>query len=275
MVLLLLAAAAVVPASAQLTAAKNAEVAMGHHHLNVTDIGAHTRFWSDLLGGEHVKLGRTDVMKFPNALVFLRQQASSGGTRGTIVNHVGFHVRELKSLISKLKQAGVPIVTRTEISGGRAKGDIYHIEAQNLYLAFVLGPDDIKVELLEDSSMDVPIENHHIHFYGPDIPGMKSWYVKMLGAKPGRRGNFEAADVPGVNLTFSGAEGKAKGLQGTVLDHIGFEVKNLEAFCKKLEAMGIRFDRPYRKIDSINLGIAFLTDPWGTYIELTEGLDAL
>ncbi len=45
--------------------------------------------------------------------------------------------------------------------------------------------------------------------------------------------------------------------------------------CRKLEAAGIEFSVPYRKVDAIGLGIAFFTDPWGTFIELTEGLDAL
>jgi hypothetical protein len=56
------------------------------------------------------------------------------------------------------------------------------------------------------------------------------------------------------------------------LDHIGFEVKNLEEFCKKLEAAGQKFDRPYTRLPNSTTAIAFLTDPWGTYIELTENL---
>jgi extradiol dioxygenase family protein len=59
------------------------------------------------------------------------------------------------------------------------------------------------------------------------------------------------------------------------LDHIGFEVQDLEAFTKKLEAAGVKFDVSYRKIPALGLSLAFLTDPWGTYIELTEGLDKL
>jgi hypothetical protein len=35
--------------------------------------------------------------------------------------------------------------------------------------------------------------------------------------------------------------------KGRVLDHIGFDVKNLAAFCKKLEAAGIKLDRPCTK----------------------------
>jgi hypothetical protein len=50
-------------------------------------------------------------------------------------------------------------------------------------------------------------------------------------------------------------------------------VKDLEAFCKKLESMGIIPSVPYRKVPALGIAIAFITDPWGTYIELTEGLD--
>jgi catechol 2,3-dioxygenase-like lactoylglutathione lyase family enzyme len=56
------------------------------------------------------------------------------------------------------------------------------------------------------------------------------------------------------------------------MDHIGFEVKNLEAFCKKLEAQGVKFEIPYRDVPQLGLKIAFLVDPEGTRIELTEGL---
>ncbi len=60
--------------------------------------------------------------------------------------------------------------------------------------------------------------------------------------------------------------------KGRSLDHIGFEVRNLESFCKQLSAEGVQFEMPYRDIPAIGLKIAFLTDPEGTRIELTEGL---
>ncbi len=48
---------------------------------------------------------------------------------------------------------------------------------------------------------------------------------------------------------------------------------NLEAFCKQLEAKGVEFDIAYHKVPRLGLGVAFLTDPSGVYMELTEGLD--
>jgi hypothetical protein len=32
---------------------------------------------------------------------------------------------------------------------------------------------------------------------------------------------------------------------------------------------------PYRTVPALGIAIAFFTDPWGTYIELTEGLDKI
>ena len=62
--------------------------------------------------------------------------------------------------------------------------------------------------------------------------------------------------------------------KGRALDHIGFDVNNLEAFCKKLQAAGIKLDRPYSK-NANGVGLAFIYDPWGTYIELNERPNAV
>ena len=60
--------------------------------------------------------------------------------------------------------------------------------------------------------------------------------------------------------------------KGRAIDHIGFEVRNLEAFVKTLQAAGVTFDAPFREVPAIGLKIAFILDPVGTRIELTEGL---
>jgi catechol 2,3-dioxygenase-like lactoylglutathione lyase family enzyme len=249
-----------------------APVSMGHHHLNTPDLAASLRFW-ELLGATKVPFGEYAVMKFPDLLVFLRETAPSGGSRGTTVNHVGLKLRNVRAKVDELKTKGVPIITREELAD--AKEDVYFNQAQKTNLAFVLSPEGAKVELFEDPSSPHEVANHHIHFYTPDIPKMKAWYVETFGAEPGTRGGMEAAQLPGVNLTFSPAAGPVVGTKGRAVDHIGFEVADLKAFCAKLESRGIKFDRPYTERPELKSAIAFFTDPWGTYIELTEGLDAL
>ena len=261
-------------ASAQLTAANDGPIVYGHHHLNVTDVAAHKRFWGDTLGGTPTMFANSEIFKFPNVLVFVREQVPTGGTKGTTVNHLGFRVPSVRRMVDKARAAGFPVVTRAELPPSLEVMDgIARIENQDTNIAFVMGPDDTKVELFEDRSMSIPIALHHIHFASQNVDEMKAWYVKMFGAEPGMRGSFQAADLPGVNLTWSPSDESLTGTQGRALDHIGFEVENLEEFCRRLEGMGITFDRPYTEIAALDLAIAFFTDPFGTYIELTEGLD--
>jgi catechol 2,3-dioxygenase-like lactoylglutathione lyase family enzyme len=262
-------------APAQLPPASAGPVVMGHHHFNVSDVDAHKHFWVDLLGAEAVQLGPITVIKVPGGLIALSKKPSAGGSRGTTINHIGFQVPDVDALVAKLKADGVQIVTKQEVSGGRATSDVYHTDAQDTDLAFVLAPDDIKVELMENPELEVPIVNHHTHFAAPDVEAMQKWYADMFGAKPGMRGQFQAADLPGVNLTFSPTVGGEVGTKGRSIDHTGFEVRGLEEFCEKLEAKGVKFDVPFRDVPALKLKVAFLTDPWGTYLELTEGLDKL
>ena len=261
-------------ALAQLTAASQGPIVYGHHHLTVTSIDEHKKFWVDTLGGELVTIGNLEIVRFPNVLVFMREAAPTGGTKGTTVNHIGFSVPSTRSMVETVRGAGYPIVTRAELPPALAVEDgLAHIADQDTYIAYTMAPDDVKVEFVENRAQTQPIALHHIHFAGP-VDEMKAWYVKTFNAVPGMRGSFEAADLPGVNLTYSPSAETTVGTRGRSLDHLGFEVKNLEAFCRQLEAQGVTFDRPYAEVAALNLAIAFFTDPFGTYIELTEGLDA-
>jgi len=54
---------------------------------------------------------------------------------------------------------------------------------------------------------------------------------------------------------------------------IGFEMRNLRDFIQRLQAKGIQLREPYRRVpEPGNIGVAKLTDPSGTSIELTEGM---
>lgn len=240
----------------QLAVPGDSGVAMGHLHLNSKDSEAQARFWTEVLGAKRGQFANGDFFKLPGVLVMVRASDPSGPSEGTVVNHVGLKVRDLAATLARAEAGQVEIVSRS------AKQ------------AMLVAPGGLRVELTEDPAA-APVENHHIHFYTAEVEKMRQWYVETLGAKPGKRGKFEAADLPGVNLSFTLADSPPAGTKGRALDHIGFEVKGLEAFVKKLEARGVKFDVPYRKLPALNLEIAFFTDPWGTYIELTEGLDRI
>ena len=142
--------------------------------------------------------------------------------------------------------------------------------------AYVITPDGLKVEILEDKTQSVPIRHEHVHFFLPESELAKSqaWYAKIFGAKPGTRNGAMVADLPGVQLRFAKTATPAVTTKGRILDHIGFDVVDLQGFIKKLEAEGVKLDRPYVKNPN-GVALAFITDPWGTYIELNERPNAV
>ncbi len=246
-----------------------------HFHLNVTNVDDHKRFFADTLGGVPTLMAASidQAVAFPNGVVFLRKQPPTGGTKGTTVNHVAFGVPDIRQMVDTVKAAGFSMITRAEVPPSlEVQDDLCFMADQGTFVAFTMAPDETKIEFIEIKSQPNPIAFHHIHFAGPQVPEMKAWYVRVFEARPGRRGNFEAADLPGINLTYSASPSPVVGTRGRALDRIGFEVKGLDAFRRKLPALGIAQVDPDGGASSLTGPSAFLTDPWGTFIEVTEAL---
>lgn len=245
-------------ASAQPAPFNEAGVTMGHWHLNSRDVEANKKIFA-ALGGVVAKPGDFDIVKFPGVVVFLHLRPgvppATGGTDGTVINHVGFQVPNVQEAFAKWKAAGVPIEM------GKDRTD----------QAWITTGDGLRVEILEDKTQTIPIKHHHVHFYVADsaIAPMQAWYVKHFGAIAGTRGRFQAADLPGVNLTFTKTDKPTIPTSGRVLDHIGFDVKNMNEFVKTLQAGGVKLTRPV--VGQPNGSkLTFLQDEWGTSIELNE-----
>ena len=243
-------------AEAQLADPGAGGIAMGHLHLTVPDVEEGRHFWH-AFGGTSVMNGRLELIQIPGVFVMLREAEPTGGSVGSTVNHIGFHVRDMAASRAAWAEAGLEIE-----DGSRPEQ------------AYLTAPGPVRVEILEGQSQTVPIEMDHIHFNtAAPADEVQAWYAEHFGTQPMERGRFAAGTVPGVVLLFSSIEGTWAPTRGRAIDHIGFEVRDLEAFCQKLEAAGLTFDRPYGPVPGFDkLAIAYLTDPWGTYIELTEFL---
>jgi catechol 2,3-dioxygenase-like lactoylglutathione lyase family enzyme len=249
---------------------------MGHVHVNVRDIEASKTFYVGL-GGTAARIGTLDVIRYPGALFILRKADPAGGMEGSSVNHIGFVVKDGTSLMARLKAQGLKIASNgTDWRGG-----------------YVYSPDGVKIEIIDRPTLSVPLQFEQVHFFvadpgpdgGPAWSELQAWYSKVFGAQvrtstltPPSAGNLASAPMSASVLSdtilrFSKVDAATVPTKGRAMDHIGFEVKHLEAFCKQLEAKGVKFDVPYSYRKELGIGLAFLTDPKGTYIELNEGLD--
>src|SRR6516164_758688 len=255
--LLFASALAAGSAVAQPAAFNEAGVTMGHWHIASKDVEANKKLFL-AMGGKLYMPGGNPLMMFPGTYINLNlgTEKGDGGTPGSVVNHVGFIVNNVQEQVAKWKAAGVPV-----LSGGNGRLD----------QAFVVTPDGVRIEILEDKTQSMPIRNEHVHLSVPegDIPKAQAWYAKTFGGKAGTRNNAAVVDLPGVQIRFARADAKQAPTHGRVLDHIGFDVKDHAAFVKKIQAEGIQLDEPVRKSAAGNT-ITYITDPWGTRIEIVQ-----
>ena len=244
-------------AFAQLAAPNTAGVAAGHLHINAADVDAQVKFWT-AAGGKVVQREKLTMVQFPGIYVLVRKQDSTGGTDGSSINHIGFSVRDFDGSVAKWKAAGLTWEPGRPSPDGQG---------------FLVAPDKVRVEIFERPAQAAPMMMNHIHLQVTDVMQAQQWYVQHFGAIAGKRGRWDVANVPGTELTLGKVDAVQAPSDGRAVDHIGFEVRGIDAFVAKLRAAGIKTDADIRNsANASGLRIVYVTDPWGTKIEITEGL---
>lgn len=262
--LLSIAAAALVlaqPAHAQLAPLNDLGVTFAHVHLNVTDAAAHEELWSNVFDGAIVAKGSLRTVRLPNMLVVFTEREPTGPSQGTVMDHFGFKVRDIDEILAEWRARGLEV--QSEFNG-----------AEGFRNAYVIAPDGVRLELQEDPQLPVKATGYHVHFWSNQTEELMAFYENTFGAWTWPRGNIETtSNVPGMNLSFASCRTECVATRGRAIDHIGFEIDGLEQFVAGMQARGVDFQMGYREIGSIELAIAFFTDPSGVYVELTEGFD--
>jgi catechol 2,3-dioxygenase-like lactoylglutathione lyase family enzyme len=244
-------------AQAQLAAPNAAGISAGHTHLVVPDVAKHREIWKSL-GAVEKSSGRLQLLGFPGMYILLREGMPTAPSSATSANHIGFAVKSYDDIKAKLEAIGVTYVVDNK-EGNQIIADL---------------PDGVRIEIAVDAAQDQPIIFHHTHLAALDGAALQKWYVDVFGAEIGERRGLPSAVIPGGRVDILPARDTAPlGSQGAAIDHIGFEVTDMAAFKTKMDGMGIKFAREPERRDDINLTIAFITDPVGTSIEITEGLD--
>ena len=245
------------PLSAQLGVPNASGVSIGHVQLTVHDLDEHRKLWA-LLGAKPARSGTLDLLRFPGIYVQLTRGETTQGSEGSTVNHIGFLVKNVDEVHAKLNAAGLPTVQ--ELTQPKRWVTMF--------------PDKIKVEFTEDTSLTVPVAGHHLHLSTTmaQMEPLRTWYVTHFGGLPETRRGFASAVFNGGEINIMQSAAADAPTRGRALDHIGFEVQGLDAFCKTLEQAGVKFEEPIRDVPGTGIRAAFIEDPVGTRIELTEGL---
>ena len=255
---------------AQAPAPNKSGVAVALVHLIVTNPEEHKKLWVDMLGAQVTSSGSLELLKLPGLFITLEKGEPSGPSNGSSVNHVGLWIKDYDAVKAKVTAARLTIISDNYKAAECASAP--GTPACQMTIAF---PDGVGVEFTEDKQLTGTAASHHIHMQTTDPQGLRAWYAKTLGATEGlRRGTIMAAMFERGEVDFNKAAAAQAPTKGRAIDHFGLEVKGLEALYKKLEAEGVKVDTAVHTKPGTKIKSAFITDPVGARIELTEGLAA-
>jgi hypothetical protein len=124
-------------------------VTMGHWHIVSKDVEANQKIFL-AMGGKLFMPGGNPLIMFPGVYInlVLGTEKADGGTEGSVLNHVGFIVDNVQQRVTQWKTAGVNV-----LPGLNNRTD----------QAFVVTPDGVRIEILEDKMQAVPIRHEHVH----------------------------------------------------------------------------------------------------------------
>src|SRR5262245_56160372 len=112
----------------------------------------------------------------------------------------------------------------------------------------------------------------HIHLNEPAAEA-SVWWEKNI---PGGRRITEAPDrimYGAVRLMFLGSRSSG-GSKGSVIEHVGFSVADLDAKMRELAAINTKVIEPVKSVSGL-YKTALIEDPWGTHIQLVQDPELL
>jgi hypothetical protein len=259
---------------AQLAPVNGLGLSWGHMHLYPPDREKEAKAWIRMGGQLLNNFSGNIPIGFPGIIILVgAERKTSVGTAGSLVDHLAFRVPDLQADLTKwagVKTWWLPL--RAGSNQGLDGNWGFKFETGDRPgQAFVTTPGGIKVEILEDKSLKVPIVFDHTHFLveSSRMKEMEDYYAKMFGAKP-VKGEADALSMPGGKLLFAKSATPPATTIGRTLDHIGFNMLNAEAlaaFSKAFEAKGGKLQRPH---ESSSMGMSRVVDGFGTIIEITK-----
>ncbi len=235
-------------------------ISFAHMHVVVADTVLHKQLWPDLFGAELVQREGYSAVRVANALIFLRPAEPTAPSVHTAIDHFGLTVRDLDRVLARWKELGYEAGAKQADLGGRAS-------------AFITMPGGIRLALREKPSQSTSTAMGHVHFSSRSAADLPAWYARYFGASLEAAGDETVASVPGSELRFQAVPDDRLPTRGTAIDHIGFEVRDWDAFIATIEAAGIPFEFGPTYIESLDLWVAFFNDPSGVLVEVTHGLD--
>ena len=243
------------------------EAGAHHIHLATPNSSESVKWYTEHLECLAV-VGRPKVVNCGEMDIEFVARTTLGGSQGTGVNHISFSFADVDAKMAQLEAVGV------RGSGVRlqrfADGSTLQALPGLFQHGFIFDPWGTRIELVEDPDT---VGFHHIHLQSVDPDAALEWYVKVLGAQPGKlKGQLDGLLFGGMWLLVEPyGEGIPAATDERSVDHLGFVLADLDAATARMRDQGVDLQEPGVPEGARSQAKrAFLSGPDGVLIAVVE-----
>ncbi|MDP6098323.1 MAG: VOC family protein, partial [Gammaproteobacteria bacterium] len=239
-----------------------------HIHIALNNASEAVRWYEEHMACDAIA-GRNDAVLCGTTEIAFVEGSTLGGSQGTGVDHIGFSVVDLTAKMTELENVGVrgSGVRLQRFEDGALVRDVPGL----FKIAFIFDPWGTKIELVEDTDT---LGFHHIHLNSVEPEVALQWYGQVLGGTPARlKGMLNGLQFDDIWLLVSAYTDGRPGLtQGRAIDHIGFEVADLDQAAEQMNQQQVEFRQQPMVPENARTSAkqAFIQGPDGVTIALVE-----
>jgi catechol 2,3-dioxygenase-like lactoylglutathione lyase family enzyme len=234
-------------------------------HIHLNEPAAEASLWweKNIPGGRRITEAPNRLMYGAVRLMFLSPR-SSGGSDGSVIEHLGFSVADLDATMRALAAIGTKVVEPVSATPGLYKA------------ALIESPWGTRVQLVQDPEL---LGLHHVQLRSPDPDRADKWLLDTFGGERTKiHGQLDAvryAGIPGFTTVYIVAvKGTSVPSQGRAIDHIGWRSIGTIAETKAmLEGKRVELTSqpsPLNLPNGPSINFFYVAGPDGTRIELVE-----
>jgi catechol 2,3-dioxygenase-like lactoylglutathione lyase family enzyme len=228
-----------------------------HIHLAVPDQAKGVAWYQKHFAGQPMAAEAPERLMFGETRVIFQLNQKAQPSSGSVLDHIGFSVKDLDAALKALEADGAKVVTPARDVAGLFK------------LAFIEDPWGVRLEVVQDSAK---LGLHHVHLRAPDPNVALAWYADKFGGSIGKlKDRIDGINYGGVWILVN--KGETTPSQGHAIDHIGFRPLNVDTAVAGLKTKNVKVTtepRPLTLPSGVSMRLAFIESPDGDRIELVQ-----
>jgi catechol 2,3-dioxygenase-like lactoylglutathione lyase family enzyme len=234
-----------------------------HIHLNEPAAEASVWWEKNIPGGRRITEAPDRIMYGAVRLMFLGSR-SSGGSKGSVIEHVGFSVADLDAKMRELAAINTKVIEPVKNIPGLYK------------TALIEDPWGTQIQLVQDPEL---LGLHHIQLRSPDTESAYAWLLDKFGGErtkiKGQLDSVKYAGTGGFTTVYILVErGESVPSQGRAIDHIGWRstapINETKAMLEGKKVELTSQPRPLNLPNGPTINYFYVAGPSGTRIEIVE-----